>query len=110
MSFKVRMLLRFNLSIVPATQSLLTHVKPDESLWSQMKAQIKRMLRERLAAFMGPPPEPGMTREEFRMQYLEFVAQGVIDGIDVHRLHHYTLRLEYFYGLAERMDDMQVGM
>ncbi|KAG9408302.1 hypothetical protein AC1031_021542 [Aphanomyces cochlioides] len=59
---------------------------------------------------MGPPPDHGITREEFRMQYLEFVAQEVFEGIDVHRLHRYSLRLEYFYGLAERMENMQVGM
>ncbi|KAH9112347.1 hypothetical protein AeMF1_013306 [Aphanomyces euteiches] len=85
-------------------------LNPIETLSSQVKAQIKSLLRERLAAFMGSPPDQGITREEFRMQYLEFVAQGVIDGIDVHRLHRYSLRLEYFYGMAERMENMQVGM
>ncbi|RHZ00601.1 hypothetical protein DYB35_012719 [Aphanomyces astaci] len=52
---------------------------PIENLWSEFKAHVKTLLRERLAAFMEPPPD-GQTREEFRMQYLEFVAQEVIDG------------------------------
>ncbi|RHZ25895.1 hypothetical protein DYB37_005962, partial [Aphanomyces astaci] len=82
---------------------------PIENLWSEFKAHVKTHLRERLAAFMGPPPD-GLTREEFRMQYLEHVAQEVIQGIDIQRLNRYALRLEYFYGRAERMEDMEVGM
>ncbi|KAF0704534.1 hypothetical protein AaE_014878 [Aphanomyces astaci] len=53
---------------------------PIENLWSEFKAHVKTHLRERLAAFMGPPPD-GLTREEFRMQYLEHVAQEVIQGM-----------------------------
>ncbi|ETV72293.1 hypothetical protein H257_12463 [Aphanomyces astaci] len=82
---------------------------PIENLWSEFKAHVKTLLRERLAAFMGPPPD-GLTWEEFRMQYLEHMAQEVIRGIDIHRLNRYALRLEYFYGRAERMEDMEVGM
>ncbi|KAF0702074.1 hypothetical protein AaE_016145 [Aphanomyces astaci] len=83
--------------------------KPIENLWSEFKAHVKTLLRERLSAFMVPPPG-GLTREEFRMRYLEYVAQEVIQGIDIQRLNRYTLRLEYFYARAERMEDMEVGM
>ncbi|KAH9113017.1 hypothetical protein AeMF1_012730 [Aphanomyces euteiches] len=51
-----------------------------ENLWLSLKAKVKSLLRERLAAFMGPPPE-GSTREEFRMSYLEYVASQSINGI-----------------------------
>ncbi|KAH9116547.1 hypothetical protein AeMF1_009531 [Aphanomyces euteiches] len=83
-------------------------MNPIENLWSSLKAKVKSLLRERLAAFMGPPPE-GSTREEFRMSYLEHVASQSINGVDVNRLHRLTQRLEYFYGRAENMIDMEVG-
>ncbi|KAF0772893.1 hypothetical protein AaE_002232 [Aphanomyces astaci] len=66
------------------------------------------MLRERLAAFMGAPPE-GQTRNDFRMTYLEHIADEAIAGIEPNRLHVYTARLEQFYALAENMEDMEVG-
>lgn len=54
-------------------------MNPIENLWSSLKAKVKSLLRERLAAFMGVPPE-GSTREEFRMSYLEHVASQSMDG------------------------------
>lgn len=45
-----------------------------------MKAYVKRMLRERLTAFMGPPPD-GQTRDEFIMAYFEHIADKVINGM-----------------------------
>ncbi|KAG9399373.1 hypothetical protein AC1031_011764 [Aphanomyces cochlioides] len=54
-------------------------MNPIENLWSSLKAKVKSVLRERLAAFMGPPPE-GSTREEIRVSYLEHVPSQSIDG------------------------------
>ncbi|ETV71631.1 hypothetical protein, variant [Aphanomyces astaci] len=54
---------------------------PIEILWSTIKCQSKTLLRERLAAFMGPRPD-GQTRDEFRMAYLEHIADEVIAGMD----------------------------
>ncbi|KAF0714003.1 hypothetical protein AaE_011662 [Aphanomyces astaci] len=56
-------------------------MNPIENLWSQFKAHVKTLLRERLAAFMGPPPD-GSTREEFRMQYLEHTADEAMNQTD----------------------------
>ncbi|KAF0704092.1 hypothetical protein AaE_015113 [Aphanomyces astaci] len=79
-----------------------------ENMWSALKSRIKTCLRERVAAFMGPPPD-GQTRNEFRMQYLEHTADEAIAGIEPNRLHVYTARLEPFYVRAENMEDMDVG-
>ena len=54
-------------------------MNPIENLWSEFKAHVKTLLRERLVAFMGPPPD-GLTRDEFRLQYLEHIALEVIRG------------------------------
>ncbi|ETV73040.1 hypothetical protein H257_12077 [Aphanomyces astaci] len=58
---------------------------------------------------MGPSPY-GSIREECRMQYLEHTADEVIRGIEPNRLSRFALRLEYFYGRADRLEDMEVGM
>ncbi|ETV88725.1 hypothetical protein H257_00240 [Aphanomyces astaci] len=42
-----------------------------------MKNHVKTLLRERLATCMAPPPD-GQTREEFRMAYLEHIANVAI--------------------------------
>lgn len=54
-------------------------MNPIENLWSSMKSHVKTLLRERLAAFMGPPPD-NQSRLEFRMSYLEHIANEVIAG------------------------------
>ncbi|RHZ05968.1 hypothetical protein DYB26_008949 [Aphanomyces astaci] len=82
---------------------------PIENLWSEFKAHVKTLLRERLAAFTGPPSD-GQNCEEFRMQYLEFVAQDVIDVVEVNRLGRFAFCLDYFYGRVEQLADMQVGL
>ncbi|KAF0706454.1 hypothetical protein AaE_014099 [Aphanomyces astaci] len=79
-----------------------------ENVWSSMKARVKTLIRERLAAFLGPPSD-GATREEFRMQYLEHIAEQVIQVVDVNRLHQYARHLEAAYARAENMDDVLVG-
>ncbi|KAF0706248.1 hypothetical protein AaE_014213, partial [Aphanomyces astaci] len=58
--------------------------------------------------FMGPLPD-GQTRDEFPMAYLEHIADEVIADVDVNRMHRCSLRVEYFYGCAENMEDMEVG-
>ncbi|KAH9103403.1 hypothetical protein AeMF1_020253 [Aphanomyces euteiches] len=83
-------------------------MNPIENLWSMMKNHVKSLLRERLAAFMGPAPD-GQTRDEFRLSYLEHVAHEVIAGVDVNRLHRLSLRLEHFYTIAENLGNMEVG-
>ncbi|KAH9138467.1 hypothetical protein AeRB84_017220 [Aphanomyces euteiches] len=80
-------------------------MNPIENLWSMMKNHVKSLLRERLAAFVGPAPD-GQTRDEFRLPYLEHVAH---EGVDVNRLHRLSLRLEHFYTIAENLGNMEVG-
>ncbi|KAG9414733.1 hypothetical protein AC1031_008148 [Aphanomyces cochlioides] len=57
---------------------------------------------------MGPPPD-GQTRDEFRIAYLEYIADEAINGIEPNRLHVFTGRLEPFYARVENMDNMDVG-
>ncbi|KAH9147501.1 hypothetical protein LEN26_004708 [Aphanomyces euteiches] len=83
-------------------------MNPIENLWSMMKNHVKSLLRERLAAFMGPAPD-GQMRDEFRLSYLEHVAHEVIAGVDVNCLHRLSLRLEHFYTIAENLGNMEVG-
>ncbi|KAG9415285.1 hypothetical protein AC1031_008729 [Aphanomyces cochlioides] len=78
-------------------------------MWSQVKSRVKTFLRESLAAFMGLPPEPQLTRLEFRMQFLENFAQRAIQEIDPNRNERYINRLDWFYGLAQDLQDMPVG-
>ncbi|KAF0775371.1 hypothetical protein AaE_000929, partial [Aphanomyces astaci] len=56
-------------------------LNPIENMWSALKSRIKISLRERVAAFMGPPPD-GHTRNVFRMQYLEHTADEATAGIE----------------------------
>ncbi|KAH9117567.1 hypothetical protein AeMF1_008792 [Aphanomyces euteiches] len=83
-------------------------MNPIENLWSMMKNHVKSLLRERLAAFMGPAPD-GQMRDESRLSYLEHVAHEVIAGVDVNCLHRLSLRLEHFYTIAENLGNMEVG-
>ncbi|KAG9412184.1 hypothetical protein AC1031_015119 [Aphanomyces cochlioides] len=83
-------------------------MNPIENLWSSTKSHVKTLLRERLAAFMGPPPD-GQTRDEFRISYLEHIAREVIAAVDTNRLHRLSLRLEHFYQRVDNLDDMEVG-
>ncbi|RQM20030.1 hypothetical protein B5M09_008253 [Aphanomyces astaci] len=54
--------------------------------------------------------------DEAKLQLVHLPHQGTVPTwdrcrcIDIHRLNRYALRLEYFYGRAERMEDMEVGM
>jgi len=54
---------------------------PIENLWSQIKSRVKSMLREGFAAFMGRPPlETNISLEEYRLSYLENIAERVLNG------------------------------
>ena len=83
-------------------------MNPIENVWSKVNAHVKQSLREGLAAFLGPPPE-NMTREEFRMQYLEDVAVRAIERVDPRRMHAYTAHLEGHYERALNREDLLVG-
>ncbi|KAF0704700.1 hypothetical protein AaE_014805 [Aphanomyces astaci] len=81
-------------------------MNPIENLWSQFKAHVKALLRERLTAFMCPPP---------RWIYSRGVSDAVSRtycrrSIEPNLLSRFALRLEYFYGRADRMEDMEVGI
>ncbi|ETV64208.1 hypothetical protein H257_18875 [Aphanomyces astaci] len=71
---------------------------PIEILWSTIKCQSKTLLRERLAAFMGPRPD-GQTRDEFRMAYLEHIADEVIAVPNRAQQADYYIPNEVFYPL-----------
>ncbi|KAF0725522.1 hypothetical protein AaE_009702 [Aphanomyces astaci] len=70
-----------------------------------MTSHSKTLLRERLAAFMGPRPDE-QTRDEFRMAYLEHIVDEVIADVDVNRLHRCGSNTST---AAEKMEDMEVA-
>ncbi|ETV63824.1 hypothetical protein H257_19245 [Aphanomyces astaci] len=51
------------------TSAVLPDAEPDREYVAGLKSRIKTSLRERVAAFMGPPPD-GHTRNVFCMQNL----------------------------------------
>ncbi|KAH9119453.1 hypothetical protein LEN26_007956 [Aphanomyces euteiches] len=56
-------------------------LNPIENLWSKVKSRVKILLRQGLAAFLGPPPvDQQITRTEYRLQYLEHCAEQALGG------------------------------
>jgi hypothetical protein len=76
-------------------------------MWSSFKSNIKQMLQERMPVILQMNQAPGLPIYEQRLRELEAVANNAISSITPNMLLAFANRVERYYPMALRQEDLK---
>ena len=82
-------------------------LNPIELLWSVYKSHVKRMLRDRMPEIRNFASLPGLSVTEQKMRELEEIANRAITNVTPAMLLGFTNRVERYYPMATRQEDLK---
>lgn len=84
-------------------------LNPIEHIWSAVKADIKRRLRENFNVLMMGDPTGTLSETEFRLRFLENTADAALQIVTAQMCLRSVNHVQKHYPAAMRLDDMPVG-
>ena len=77
-----------------------------ELLWSVLKSNVQRLLRERMPEVLTIQPGGSTSIADRRMNVLEDVARMFIRNVDYLMMLGFIHRLEKYYGMVTRQENL----